>query len=355
MIVAGYGVNSAQADFYKYDIPRRELNADDVSIRITYTGVCHSDWHHIFNDWKNSKYPMIPGHEIVGIVEAIGSNVVRFRIGQQVAVGTIVNSCFRCVNCARSQEQYCINDATETYNGHERLSTDKTTPTGPITMGGFSEYIVVKEHFVFDVSMFKEQYRVAPLLCAGITMYAPLCQFKTGLGHKVGIAGIGGLGHMGVKLAAARGAEVIALTRTPWKADDAIKLGAIDSVIMTDKADRDRYEGKLDLILCTIPVKHDLEPYFKLMKTGGVMYILGALEPLDIHGGTISWNNLQVRGSQVGGVTETQQMIDFCHFHNILPDVELISMSELPNTYQDLQQSKVKYRFVVNTPTLYDI
>lgn len=352
----GYGVNDAKGKFLLMEFNRRLLNPDDVKIQILYTGVCHSDWHHIHNDWKDSKYPMIPGHEIVGRVINVGANVTKFQVDQNVAVGTIVDSCGHCKNCHKSWEQYCLNNATETYNGKERLPTDLTLPTGPITMGGFSTTIVVKEHFVFDISMFTELERVAPLLCAGITVYNPLKQYKAGIGHKIGVAGIGGLGHMAVKIASKLGAEVIALTRTEWKLQDSVdNLGATDAILTTSEADRKRYEGKLDLIIDTIPTKHDLEPYFKLLKTDGTLWIVGAMEPLTANGATMSWNNLALKSSQVGGVEETQEFINFCYFHNILPDIELIAMSGVPDTYAGLKDSHVRYRYVIETPTILDL
>lgn len=349
MSTKGVGVLGESEPLKIVEFDRRALKNDDIHIKIMYVGVCHSDWHHIHNDWKDSKYPMVPGHEIVGQVLTVGVDVVKFKPGQAVAVGTIVDSCMKCKNCHKSQEQYCLNTATETYNGNERLPNELGNPTGPITFGGWSTDIVVKEHFVFDISHIDQLERAAPLLCAGITVYAPLKQFKAGRGHKIGVAGIGGLGHMAVKFAKAFGAKVVALTTTEWKLEDSRLLGADDAVLVSEM---EVYEGKLDLILCTIPTRHNLEPYLKLLKTGGCMYILGALEPLEVHGGTLSWNNLAVKSSQVGGVHETQEMIDFCHYHDILPDVQIIEASDLQNTFDGLVERKVRYRYIVDASTI---
>jgi len=342
----GYGVTSATAPLAPITFERRALRPDDVAIDIAYCGVCHSDAHQAHNDWGNTVYPCVPGHEIVGHVTAIGSSVKKFKVGDTVAVGCLVDSCMECAACHDGYEQGCEKGPVATYNGKDRH-------TGEITYGGYSNHIVVRDHFVCRVPEKLDIRYAAPLLCAGITCWTPLRQWNVGKGSKVGVVGLGGLGHMGVKLAAALGAEVTMITTTASKGEDARKLGARHVLLSTDQKAMAAAMNSFDFILNTIPVKHNANPYLMLLGRKGVMVIVGALEPLEpIHGGLLMRNTRAVAGSAIGGLPDTQELLDFCAEHNILPECEMISMQDINKAYERMEHNDVKYRFVIDMASL---
>jgi uncharacterized zinc-type alcohol dehydrogenase-like protein len=343
-----WGTESADAPLKPMQIERRDLRPDDVAIRITYAGICHSDLHQCRNDWHNSIYPVVPGHEIVGVVTAVGPEVTRYKAGDTVAVGTIVDSDMTCEECLNGWEQFCLSGSTFTYNGVDKVD-------GSVTKGGYSEHIVVREHFVFRMPDNLDPKLAAPLLCAGITTWSPLRQYadKVQPGRKVAVAGLGGLGHLGVKFAAALGAHVTMITTTPEKAADARALGADDVIISRDPAQMEAAHGRFDFILNTIPVAHDVQPYLMLLKRGGRMVIVGAIEPLPpIHGGLLIMGNKAIGGSGVGGVAETQKMLDFCAEKQLYPEVEMVRMDQVNDAYERLLKNDVRYRFVIDMATL---
>jgi uncharacterized zinc-type alcohol dehydrogenase-like protein len=343
-----WGTESADAPLKPMQIERRDLRPDDVAIRITYAGICHSDLHQCRNDWHNSIYPVVPGHEIIGVVTAVGPEVTRYKPGDTVAVGTIVDSDMTCEECLNGWEQFCLSGATFTYNGIDKID-------GSVTKGGYSEHIVVREHFVFKMPDNLDPKLAAPLLCAGITTWSPLRQYadKVRPGKKVAVAGLGGLGHLGVKFAAALGAHVTMITTTPEKAADARALGADDVIISRDPAQMEAAHGRFDFILNTIPVAHDVQPYLMLLRRGGRMVIVGALEPLPpIHGALLIMGNKAIGGSGVGGVPETQKMLDFCAEKQLYPNVEMVRMDQVNEAYGRLLKNDVRYRFVIDMATL---
>ena len=303
-------------------------------------------------DWE-SDFPLVPGHEMAGRILKIGNDVTKFKVGDYVLVGTMLDSCGFCNKCKSNLKQYCENDATWTYNGRERNPGD-IEPTGNLSYGGYSCIIVSNEKFVYKLPTNIDIKNAAPILCAGITVYWPLKQMDI-KGKTIGIAGIGGIGHMGVKLANKIGAKVIALTTTKWKLSDSINnLGAIDSILMTDKQKLEEYNGKLDCILSTIPQAHDLGPYINLLKFNGTLWIVGALFPFDdFDPGMLSEINGILRSSIIGGVKDTEELINFCSKNNIQPDVEIINAKDINGTYKKLLKSQVKYRFVIDINSLY--
>ena len=343
---AAWGSTSADAAIGPISIDRRTIRAEDVDISIQYCGVCHSDLHTARNDWGRTNYPIVPGHEIVGIVNAIGSRVTRFQIGDRVAVGCLVDSCLSCEQCQANEEQYCKTGATGTYNGKDRQD-------GSPTFGGYSSRIVVREEFVLRVPAGMDMSRAAPLLCAGITTFSPLRHWKVGPGTKVAVVGLGGLGHMGVKLAVGMGAEVTMITTSPTKATDAKSLGAHHVLLSTDREASKLARGCFDFILDTIPVAHDLAPYLVLLKASGNLVVVGAIDMLpSFHSGLLLGGRKSIAGSAIGGIAETQEMLDFCASNNILPECELIRIDEINNAYERMEKSGVKYRFVIDMATL---
>lgn len=344
--IKAFAAHDSEADLEPYNIDRRDILKDDVKIEITYCGVCHSDIHQVRNDWNNSKYPVVPGHEIIGRVTEVGANVEDFSEGQLVGVGCMVDSCQHCKHCKNDLEQYCEEGAVMTYNGPDKH-------LGGHTFGGYSEQIVVDKEFVLNVPENIDTNATAPLLCAGITTWSPLRHWDVGEGDKVGIVGLGGLGHMGVKFADALGAEVVMVTRSPEKADDAKRLGADDVLISTDQEQMDAHKGSFDFLLNTIPVKHDLDPYIQLLGVDATMVLVGAIEPLEeMHGGGLIGGRKRVAGSVIGGIKETQEMLDFCGEHNITSDVEMIDIQNINEAYQRVINSDVKYRFVIDMQSL---
>jgi uncharacterized zinc-type alcohol dehydrogenase-like protein len=339
-----WGAEAADQPLMPMTIERRALRPDDVAIKITYAGICHSDLHQCRNDWHNSVYPVVPGHEIIGTVTALGPEVTRYKVGDTVAVGTIVDADLTCRECVAGWEQFCLSGSTFTYNGVDKVD-------GSITKGGYSEHIVVREHFVFAVPDGLDPARAAPLLCAGITTWSPLRQYPDHVGpdREVAVAGLGGLGHLGVKFAAALGARVTMITTSPEKAADARALGAHDVIISRDPEQMAAAANRFHFILDTIPVAHDVQPYLTLLRRGGRMVIVGAIEPLpSIHGGLLVMGNKALGGSGVGGVPETREMLEFCAEHDIHPDIETIGMSAVNDAYERLLKNDVRYRFVID-------
>lgn len=342
----GYAAQSPTSGLTPFHFDRRALRPEDVQIDILYCGVCHSDLHQARNDWKGTIYPCCPGHEIVGRVTKVGPRVTRFREGDAVAVGCLVDSCLDCDMCRRGEEQLCRNRSTGTYNAKDRI-------TGDITYGGYSNHIVVREEFVLKVPDALDLKRAAPLLCAGITCYSPLRKWKIGPGSRVGVAGLGGLGHMGVKLAVGMGAEVTVITRSPSKEADARALGAHKVLLASDKAALRAATSSFDLIIDTIPVPHEVTPYIHLLDVDGTLCIVGAVDMLPpFHSGLLLGLRRHITGSPIGGIRETQEMLDFCAEKNILPDCEMIPIQEINHAYERLEKADVKYRFVIDMASL---
>jgi uncharacterized zinc-type alcohol dehydrogenase-like protein len=344
--VKAYGAQSSEADLKALNIQRREITQDDVKIDIEYCGVCHSDIHQVRNDWKNSKYPVVPGHEIIGRVTQVGKNVTNFKKGDLVGVGCMVDSCQECDSCKEDLEQFCENGATLTYNS-------KDNHLGGHTYGGYSQEIVVDKEFVLSVPENIDAKAAAPLLCAGITTYSPLRHWNVKKGDKVGVIGLGGLGHMGVKFAHALGAQVVMITTSPSKAEDAKKLGADKVLVSKNEADMKKQAGTFDFLLNTIPVGHDMNPYVALLKRDATMVLVGAIEPLEpLHGGGLIGGRKRIAGSVIGGIKETQEMLDFCGEHNIVSDIEMIDMQKINQAFDRVVKSDVKYRFVIDMKSL---
>jgi len=342
MEAKGYAAFDNKKPLAPFAVPRREPGERDVVIDVLFCGVCHSDLHQVRNEWTGSRYPMVPGHEIVGKVERVGSKVTRFRVGEHVGVGCFVNSCGHCDACKRGLEQYC-DKSVGTYNSVE---ADGKTPT----YGGYSTRIVVTEAFVVRVAAKERLDAVAPLLCAGITTWSPLRHWKIGKGHRVAVLGLGGLGHMAVKLASAFGAEVTMLSSSPGKKADAQRLGAIDFLLGKDQASA---RGRFDFIIDTVSAVHDLAALTGLLKLDGTLVLLGAPpEPLPLPAFALIPRRRSIAGSLVGGIAETQEMLDFCAAHNITADVETIPMQQIDQAYDRLLKGDVKYRFSIDLASL---
>lgn len=340
----GYGMLEYGADLEPVVFERRAPYPNDVVVQILYAGICHSDWHYLVSEWE-SKIPLVPGHEICGKVVRKGTLADKFQIDDLVLVGSYLSTCQQCSMCLSGREQYCENGMSPAYNGRDRRPGD-IEPTGEKTYGGFSNVITVNEDFVFKLPENLPAEVCAPLTDAGVTVFSPLIQYGVKKGHKVGIAGIGGLGHMAVKFAKAMGAEVIELTTTAWKVDDAKRLGADDAVLVSDKAKVDQYQGKLDLIIDTIPKDHDLAFYLDFLKFGGTLWIVGYFDEMKLDVGGLDQHK-SIKSSIIGGRPEIEAMLKLCSSHNIVPDVELIKMEDINDTYQNLLDSKVKYRYVI--------
>ncbi len=341
-----YAAYHAKDNLKPFSLERRALQEDDVLIEIDFCGVCHSDIHTVMNDWGGSKYPVVPGHEIVGHVIATGSKVTRFKTGDTVGVGCLVDSCQSCTSCENHLEQYCLHGNTGTYNGKDKIS-------GGYTYGGYSDKIVVKESFVLHIPKTLDMAAAAPLLCAGITTWSPLRKWNVQKGDKVGVIGLGGLGHMGVKFAHALGAHVVMITTSPQKGDDAKKLGADEVLISTDKKAMRSHRGTFDFLLNTIPVKHQADPYITLLKTDATMVFVGAIEPIEpINMGLIVSRRKNLAGSLIGGIKETQEMLDFCGTHGITCDIETIPIQDINLAYERVVKNDIKYRFVIDMQSL---
>jgi uncharacterized zinc-type alcohol dehydrogenase-like protein len=341
-----YGTEAADAPLNQLAITRRALTPHDVQIEILYCGVCHSDLHTARNEWHGTMYPCVPGHEIVGTVTSVGAHVTKFKAGDLAAVGCLVDSCRECQYCEEGLEQYCEPGSTQTYNGPDKH-------LGGHTFGGYSESVVVSEDFVLRVPGNLAPAATAPLLCAGITTYSPLKHWNVRHGQKVGIAGLGGLGHMGIKLAKAMGAEVIVFTTSPSKVEDARRLGADDVVLSKDEADMSRYAGKLHFVLDAISAQHDINAYLNLLRVDGSLALVGAPEhPLPVAAFSLIPFRRTFAGSMIGGIAETQEMLDFCSKHNIVSDIEMINIQQINEAYERLLKGDVKYRFVIDMASL---
>ena len=338
----GFAAFGADQDLAPFSFERRDLLADDVAIDILYCGICHSDLHQARNDWKGSTYPMVPGHEIVGLVRAVGPAVKELKVGDPVAVGCMVDSCMTCDQCTDGEQQFCRCGATFTYN-----SADKKH--GGFTYGGYSNSIVVRDKFVLRVPSKLDLKRVGPILWSGVTCYVPLREWNVGPGTRVAIAGLGGLGHMGVKLAVGLGANVTVITTSPDKAKDAKNLGAHDVLLSTDTAAMKAHAMKFDFILDTIPVAHDFAPYIQLLDTDGSIVVVGALDMTpSFHSGLLVRGRRRLTGSVIGGIERTQEVLAFCADKNILPDCEILPVDQVNKAYERLLKNDVKYRFVLD-------
>lgn len=342
----GYATTSPTAALAPFDFERRDLGAQDVLIEILYCGVCHSDIHQARDEWGNSIFPMVPGHEIVGRVAQVGSGVTRFQVGDLAGVGCFVDSCRVCRSCKEGVEQYCEGHLVSTYNGTEK---DEQTPT----YGGYSTQIVMDENYTLKIPANLPLEGVAPLLCAGITTYSPLRRFKVAPGQQVGVVGLGGLGHMGVKLAAAMGAEVTVFSTSQAKEEDARRLGAHHFVVTKDPQNLEPLAGKFDFILDTVSAPHDLNLYLNLLGREKVMVIVGGPEkPAEVAAFSLITNGRSLAGSMIGGIRETQEMLDYCAEKNITSDVEVIPIQQINEAYERTIKSDVRYRFVIDMKSL---
>ena len=349
MKASGYANNSATDKLKPFEFDRREPGPQDVVIDILYCGVCHSDIHSARNEWGHTHYPFVPGHEIIGRVRAVGNKVSRFKAGELVGVGCLVDSCRECEPCKEGLEQYCENGWTGTYNSEDKIGGTPHTHT----FGGYSDKITVSERFVLRVPDNLDPAAAAPLLCAGITTYSPLKHWKVSSGQKVGIIGLGGLGHMGIKFAHAMGTHVTMITTSPEKGKDAKNLGADGVLISTDASAMTAAQGSFDFLLNTIPVGHDVNPYMGLLKLDGTMVIVGAVEALTkVSGVPFIFKRRSMAGSLIGGLPETQEMLDFCGKHNITCDIEMIDIKNINAAYDRTVKGDVKYRFVIDMGTL---
>ena len=341
-----YAAQDAQSPLGPWNFERRAPGPKDIQIDILYCGVCHSDLHQVRNEWNNSIFPMVPGHEIVGRISKIGSDVKKFKVGELAAVGCLVDSCRTCENCKEGLEQYCLNGNSPTYNGREQ---DKKTPT----YGGYSKVIVTDEDFVLHISDKLPLQNVAPLLCAGITTYSPLRHWKVGKGHKLAVLGLGGLGHMAVKFGVSFGAEVTMLSSSPSKKEDAQKLGAHKFVLTKDPEQLKQVQGYFDFIIDTVSAPHDYNQYLGLLKTNGVQICVGAPPtPAEIYAFTLIGGRKSIAGSLIGGLPETQEMLDYCTNHQIVSDVEVIKIQDIQIAYDRMLKGDVKYRFVIDLASL---
>ncbi|QGZ64162.1 NAD(P)-dependent alcohol dehydrogenase [Paraburkholderia acidisoli] len=343
----GYAARDAASPLAPFEFERRDLRDLDVRLDVLFCGVCHSDLHQARDEWRNSIFPVVPGHEIVGRVTEVGNGVTKFKVGELVGVGCLVDSCRTCPSCDEGLEQYCENGWVGTYNGADKL-------TGDITFGGYSTQLVVDEAFVLRVPESLDAAAAAPLLCAGITTYSPLRTWGAGPGKKVGIVGLGGLGHMGVKLAHAMGAHVVLFTTSASKIEDGKRLGADEVVISKDPEQMAKHANSFDLIINTVAAQHDLNPFIELLRRDGTMTLVGA--PEHDHPSPQVFNLIMKRrrlaGSLIGGIAETQEMLDFCGKHGITSEIEIIDMQDINNAYERMLKSDVKYRFVIDLDSL---
>jgi alcohol dehydrogenase (NADP+) len=341
-----YAAQSATTPLAPWSFERRAPKPHDVQIEILYCGVCHSDLHTARNEWGGTIYPNVPGHEIVGCVTAIGGHVKKFKVGDLAAIGCLVDSCRECDNCKEGLEQYCSNGMVGTYNAQERDGSG-------VTYGGYSKSIVAHEDFVLTISDKLPLEAVAPLLCAGITTYSPLRHWKIGKGHKVAVLGLGGLGHMGVKLANSMGADVTMLSHTASKQKDAERLGAHHFVLTSDAEQVKAVSKTFDFILDTVSAEHDYNVYLNMLKTDGVMVCVGAPPaPAQVPAFNLILNRRSLAGSLIGGLPETQEMLDYCAAHNIVSDVEVINIKDINDAYERMLKGDVRYRFVIDMSTL---
>lgn len=346
MKTIGYAAQSATSPLAPYEFERRTLRNNDVAIEILYCGVCHSDLHTARNDWGGTTYPAVPGHEIVGRVIDTGSDVTAHKVGDHVAVGCMVDSCKQCDQCHQGQEQLCREGCTLTYDSRDRLD-------GEPTLGGYSRHIVVRDEFVLRVPEGLDLAHVGPLLCAGITTYSPLRTWNVGPGSRVAVLGLGGLGHMAVKLAVGLGADVTVLSRSKNKEADALALGADRLLVSTDEDAMRQARSGFDLIIDTVPVQHDLKPYVPLLDIDGTLVIVGQVGPVDdVSTVPLLMGRRRIAGSLIGGIAETQELLNFCARKNILPDCEMIRMDQINDAFDRMERADVRYRFVIDMASL---
>lgn len=344
-MVRGYAAHDPKSGLAPFKFSRRDLKSKDVGFEILYSGICHSDIHQVRQEWGPSLYPMVPGHEIVGVVTETGKEVTKFKVGDRIGVGVFIDSCRDCRNCKSGLEQYCAKGMTGTYNGYER---DGKT----IAFGGYSNYFVIDEHYAVNVPGNLELSGVAPLLCAGITLYSPIRNWQVGRGSRVAVMGLGGLGHMGVKFAAALGAEVTVLSHSPAKEKDALQMGATRFVVTRGEDWNKSLKKSFDLILNTVSAEVDLDPYLQLLDTDGTLVVIGLPgKPYAVNAGTLLDGRRSIAGSMIGGMPELQEMIDFCGEHNLVSDVEIINADYINEAYNRTVNSDVKYRFVIDAKT----
>ncbi|MDR5897621.1 NAD(P)-dependent alcohol dehydrogenase [Halomonas vilamensis] len=345
--VNAYAAHADDKPLEPLTIDRRSPRPDDVAIEILYCGVCHSDLHFAKNDWGLTRYPVVPGHEIVGRVTSVGDDVTRFKVGDVVGVGCMVDSCRTCSACQDDVEQYCLNGFTMTYGSDDRQD-------GTMTQGGYAESIVVSEPFVLTMPEGIDLPSAAPILCAGITTYSPLRHYGVKKGHKVGVIGMGGLGHMGVKLAKALGAEVTVFTRSDAKVEEAKRHGADHVVVSSDEAQMKAVAETYDFMLDTVPVQHDINPYLATLKYDGTHIMVGLMDPIEpaVQGANLIFKRRVLAGSLIGGIAETQELLDFCAEHNITCDVEMIDMQNINEAFERMKKGDVHYRFVIDMKSL---
>jgi alcohol dehydrogenase (NADP+) len=341
----GYAAQNETTDLAPWDFERRDVGAHDVQIEILYCGVCHTDLHLIKNEWFPGIFPMVPGHEIVGRIVAVGGHVSKFKIGDAAGVGVMVDSCQHCENCDNGQEQFCLDGGVLTYNNLDK--------EGKPAYGGYSNTIVVHERYVHLISEKLDLAAVAPLLCAGITTYSPLRKWKVGKGHKLAVVGLGGLGHLGVKFGLAFGAEVTVLSTSESKREDAKALGAHNFVVTKNAEEVAAVASTFDFILDTVAADHEIAPYLAMLRTNGTYINVGMpVKPLEVSAFTIASGNKTVTGSGAGGMPETQEMLDFCAEHNIVSEIELINIKDITNAFDRMLKGDVRYRFVIDMATL---
>jgi uncharacterized zinc-type alcohol dehydrogenase-like protein len=346
MQTIGYAAQTATSELAPFAFERRDLRGNDVAIEILYCGVCHSDLHQARNDWGFSTYPLVPGHEIVGRVTSVGADVTLYKAGDKVAVGCIVDSCQHCDQCHAGEEQLCRNTVTQTYNGQDRI-------TGETTYGGYSGSIVVREEFVLSVPDALDIAKVAPLLCAGITTWSPLRTWGVGPGSRVGVIGLGGLGHMAVKFAYAMGAHVTVISRNDAKKADALELGADALLVSSDAEAMAAAANSFDLIIDTVPVRHDVMPYMPLLDIDATLVIVGQLGAMDeVNTLPFLMGRRRLSGSPIGGIAETQEMLDFCARMNILPECEMINIQDIHAAFERMERADVRYRFVIDMASM---
>ncbi|EAU40685.1 Zn-dependent alcohol dehydrogenase [Fulvimarina pelagi HTCC2506] len=350
MQVYGYGVTEKGSNFVPVVFDRTDLRAGEVAIDITHCGVCHSDLHQVDNDWGNTNYPCVPGHEIAGVVTAIGDGVKKFKVGDRVGVGCMIDSCQECESCRNNDEQYCSGpkSCTLTYNGTK-------AGDGSNTYGGYTDSIIVREEFVLKVPDAISNEVVGPILCAGITTYQPMKHFGLKKGDTLGVAGIGGLGHIAIQIGKALGARVVALTTSPGKRDEIMKLGADDVLITTDAEAMANAAQSLDMMVNTIPVKHDINPYVTLMKPNSMLLLVGNMNGFDnVESGPLVFNRIGIAGSLIGGIKDTQEILDLCAKHDIAPLTKVVTIQEIDAIYDELRNGNPRYRHVIDMKSLKD-
>ena len=346
MKTVGYAAHSSEANMVPYHFERRELRSNDVAIEILYSGVCHSDLHTVNGDWGPQPYPLVPGHEIVGVVQSVGADVTQYKVGDQVAVGCMVDSCQECDQCHNHEEQYCREGMTGTYGFPDRIS-------GETTQGGYSKHIVVREEFVLRIPEGMDLSKSAPILCAGITTYSPLRTWGVKEGSRVGVIGLGGLGHMAVKLAVAMGADVTVISRSTKKETEAKALGAKGILASTDEEAMSKAANAFDLIIDTVPTAHDINAYTPLLDVDGSLVIVGQVGPTgELNSMPMIFGRRRVAGSLIGGIAETQEVLDFCAKHNIYPECEMIQMDQINAAFKRLEQGEMAHRFVIDMSSL---